>query len=256
MLQFLLPACLLKDCNLWDPSGDLNSEGSIRFLWSLGQIGYDAEDHNGPATGISSTGVQGLVSDETEIIERVLHGEIERFAELITRHRPHVLKIVSGHVPADQAAEVAHDVFVRAYRSLSRFSKQVPFEHWLSRLAVRTCYDFWRARRRADVPVSTLTADQAGWLDRALAAESDAHFRDQADRRESLEVLDWALAQLSPENRLVLTLVHLEHRSVREAADLLGWSLVTVKVRCHRARQKLRTLFLQEWERQDHDRTS
>ncbi len=196
------------------------------------------------------------MSDDAEIIERVLHGEIDRFAELIARHRQHVLKIVSGHVPADHVAEVAHDVFVRAYRSLSRFSRQVPLEHWLSRLAVRTCYDFWRAHRRADVPMSTLTADQAGWLDQALAAESDEQFRDQADRRELLEVLDWALAQLSPESRLVLTLVYLENRSIREAADLLGWSMVNVKVRCHRARQKLRTLFLQEWERQHHDRTS
>jgi RNA polymerase sigma-70 factor (ECF subfamily) len=193
------------------------------------------------------------VSDDTEIIERVLRGEIDRFADLIARHRQHVLKIVSGHVPADQAAEVAHDVFVRAYRSLPRFSQQVPFEHWLSRLAVRTCYDFWRARRRADIPVSTLTADQAGWLDRALAGESDARFHEQTDQRESQEVLDWALGQLSPENRLVLTLVYLESRSVREAADLLGWSMVNVKVRCHRARQKLRTLFLQEWERQHND---
>jgi RNA polymerase sigma-70 factor (ECF subfamily) len=195
------------------------------------------------------------VSDDTEVIERVLHGEVDRFEELIDRHRQHVLTIVSRHVPADHVAEVAHEVFVRAYRSLARFSKQVPFEHWLSRIATRTCYDFWRARRRADVPVSALTADQAGWLDRALAAESEGQFHDEADRRESLEVLDWALAQLSPENRLVLSLVHLEGRSVREAADLLGWSMVNVKVRCHRARQQLRSIFLQEWERQRHDGT-
>ena len=195
------------------------------------------------------------MSDDTEIIKRVLDREVDRFAELIHRHRHHVLTIVGRHVPADQVPEVAHDVFVRAYRSLARFSKQVPFEHWLSRIAIRTCYDFWRARRRADVPVSTLTADQAGWLDRALAAESEAHFHDQADRREYMEVLDWALGQLSPENRLVLSLVHLEGRSVREAADLLGWSMVNVKVRCHRARQQLRSIVLQEWGRQHQDGT-
>jgi len=196
------------------------------------------------------------VPDDAEIIERVLHGEIDRFAELIARHRQQVLKIVSGHVPADHIAEVAHDAFVRAYRSLSRFSQRVPFEHWLSRLAVRTCYDFWRAQRRADVPVSTLTGEQSGWLDRALAAESDERFREQADRRESLEVLDWALSRLSGDDRLVLTLVALEGRSAREAADLLGWSVVNVKVRGYRARRKLRALFLQEWERQHHDHTS
>jgi RNA polymerase sigma-70 factor (ECF subfamily) len=200
--------------------------------------------------------VQELVSDDAETIDRVLHGDIDRFAGLIARHRRHVLKIVQGHVPADRVAEVSHDVFVRAYGSLARYSREVPFEHWLSRLAVRTCYDFWRARRRTDVPVGALTGDQAGWLDHALAAESDQQFRDQADRRESLEVLDWALARLSPEQRLVLTLVSLEGRTVREAADLLGWSVVNVKVRCHRARKALRAAFLEEWERHQHDHPS
>jgi RNA polymerase sigma-70 factor (ECF subfamily) len=53
------------------------------------------------------------------------------------------------------------------------------------------------------------------------------------------------LGQLSPENRLVLTLVYLEGHSVREAARLLGWSAVNVKVRAYRARQALRQLFLE-----------
>ena len=196
------------------------------------------------------------MSDDAESIDRVLQGDIDRFADLIARHRHHVLKIVQGHVPSDRVEEVAHDVFVHAYRSLPQYSGQVPFEHWLSRLAVRTCYDFWRMSRRADVPVSALTEDQAGWLDRALAAESDEQFREEADRRESLEVLEWALAQLSPEHRLVLTLVSLEGRTLREAADLLGWSVVNVKVRCYRARKALRAAFLQEWERHQHARWS
>ena len=196
------------------------------------------------------------MSDDAESIDRVLQGDIDRFADLIARHRHHVLKIVQGHVPSDRVEEVAHDVFVHAYRSLPQYSGQVPFEHWLSRLAVRTCYDFWRMSRRADVPVSALTEDQAGWLDRALAAESDEQFREEADRRESLEVLEWALAQLSPEHRLVLTLVSLEGRPLREAADLLGWSVVNVKVRCYRARKALRAAFLQEWERHQHARRS
>ena len=196
------------------------------------------------------------MSDDAESIDRVLQGDIDRFADLIARHRHHVLKIVQGHVPSDRVKEVAHDVFVHAYRSLSQYSGQVPFEHWLSRLAVRACYDFWRMSRRADVPVSALTEDQAGWLDRALAAESDEQFREEADRRESLEVLDWALAQLSPEHRLVLTLVSLEGRPLREAADLLGWSVVNVKVRCYRARKALRAAFLEEWERHQHERRS
>lgn len=219
-------------------------------------MGYDAEVQAATGSRVSFTGAQALVSDDAECIDRVLHGDIDRFSELIARHQDHVLKIVQGHVPGDRVAEVAHDVFVRAYAGLPQYAGHVPFEHWLSRLSVRACYDFWRAHRRAEVPVSGLTDDQVGWLDRALAAESRQQFHDQADRRDALEVLEWALAQLSPEHRLVLTLVALEGRSVREAADLLGWTVVNVKVRCYRARQALRTIFLREWERHRHERPS
>ena len=86
-------------------------------------------------------GVQTLVSDDLEIIRRVLNGEVDRFEELIARYRQHVAKITNRHVPPDRVAEVAHDVFVRAYTRLSSFSGQTPFEHWLSGIAVRTCYE-------------------------------------------------------------------------------------------------------------------
>ena len=196
------------------------------------------------------------MSDDAECIDQVLGGDIDRFGELIARHQHHVRKIVQGHVPADHVGEVAQDVFVRAYTGLAQYGGTVPFDHWLSRLSVRACYDFWRARRRTEIPVSGLSEDQVGWLDRALAEDSTHQFRDQADQRDLLEVLEWALAQLSPEHRLVLTLVSLEGRSVRDAAELLGWSVVNVKVRCYRARQALRTIFLREWGRHRHDRPS
>lgn len=194
------------------------------------------------------------MADDREIIHRVLHGEIDLFAELITRHQRHVARIVSRHVPYDRAAEVAHDVFVRAYASLSNFSGRVPFEHWLSGIAVRTSYEFWRASRREELPVSALTTEHQQWIEHVLAAESDDRFREQARRREATELLDWGLSHLSAENRLVLTLVHLEGHSVREAAGLLGWSVANVKVRAHRARLMLRKLFRAR-EAQSHDTT-
>ena len=120
--------------------------------------------------------------------------------------------------------------------------REVPFEHWLSGIAVRTCYDFWRARSREDMPVSSFTAEHEAWIDQVLADESDERFQEQVRRQEATEILHRALQRLSPENRLVLTLVHLEGHSVREAAELLGWSVVNVKVRAHRARHALRRL--------------
>lgn len=180
--------------------------------------------------------------DEQDLLQRIREGDSERFGDLVNRYEGHVVRIVGRRVPADRVGEIAHDVFVRAYFGLAQFSNDVPFDHWLAGIAVRTCYDFWRDRKREEVPVSTLTDDHHRWIEQALAAQSDDEWRSQTSRREAKDVLEWALGQLSPENRAVLTLVQLDGRSVREAAQLLGWSVVTVKVRAHRARHALRKI--------------
>ena len=182
------------------------------------------------------------LSQESDLLRRVGQGETEQFADLIRRYQSHVIRFVGRRVPADNVEEIVHDVFVRAYFGLAQFSGSVSFERWLAGIAVRTCYDFWRARKGAEVPVSALTDDHQRWVEQMLSAQSENQFRDQAQKKEAAEVLEWALKQLAPENRAVLTLVHLDGYSVREAADLLGWSLVNVKVRAHRARQALRKL--------------
>lgn len=193
--------------------------------------------------------------DDGELLRHIRHGDIERFAELISRYQAHVIRIVSRRVPADQVEEVTHDVFVRAYFGLAQFSNSVSFDHWLAGIAVRTCYDFWRTRRREELPVSALTMDHHQWIEQVLAPQSEEQFQTRIRRREAAEVLEWALNKLSPENRAVLTLVHLDGYSVREAADLLGWTIINVKVRAHRARQSLRKL-LRHSPQGGHDVTS
>jgi RNA polymerase sigma-70 factor, ECF subfamily len=192
--------------------------------------------------------VDRSVTDERTLIRRIVRGEIDLFADIIDRYQTHVARIVGRHVPSERVPEVAHDVFVRAYGSLGQFAGSAPFDHWLAGIAVRTCYDFWRAMKRSEMPVSALTEDHQQWIERALTVQSEHDFQQEARRREAKEVLDWGLGRLSPENRLVLTLVHLEGHSVSEAAKLLGWSVVNVKVRAHRARRALRKLFLDEGE--------
>lgn len=180
--------------------------------------------------------------EDRDLLRRIREGDTDRFAELISRHQQHVVRIVSRRVPADDVDETVHDVFVRAYFGLGQFSGSVSFDHWLAGIAVRTCYDFWRSRHRGERPVSELTDAHHRWIEQALTAASDEEFKDHARREEAAEVLHWALERLSPEHRAVLTLVHLEGRSIREAAELLGWSTVNVKVRAFRARRALRDI--------------
>lgn len=190
--------------------------------------------------------VAGSAPTDEEVIRRVTAGEVDLFELLIDRHKEQVGKIVTGHVAREMVAEVTHDVFVRAYASLSTYSFRTPFHHWLSTVAIRTCYDAWRTlSARKEIPLSEWagpTDDQQQWMERVLSAESVERFEAISRQREATEVLSHALAQLSAENRMVVTLIHLEGKSVREVADLLGWSLVNVKVRAHRARRQLRTI--------------
>ena len=72
--------------------------------------------------------------EDLEIIERVLDGDVDCFADLIARHQKHVAKIVSRHVPPDRVEEIAHEVFVRAYTGLAGYSTGVPFQHFFMRL--------------------------------------------------------------------------------------------------------------------------
>jgi len=204
-------------------------------------------EHYYPARGMSLETLPGDMMAQSfraddELVRRVVAGETECFEDLMLRHRNHVRRIVGNHVPHDRVAEVAQEIFVKAYTGLGTYRFEEPFPHWLATIAVRSCYDFWRTQQAADVPVSALTADHHRWIDRVMAARSDENFAEQGRRQEASEVLQWALARLSPENRLVVTLVHLDGHSIREAAALLGWSVVNVKVRAHRARQALRNI--------------
>lgn len=90
--------------------------------------------------------------------------------------------------------------------------------------------------------MSSLGDGQREWVERAAADPSGGSIDDIGREVEAREVLDWALARLSPEDRMVLELVYLEGLSVREVADLLGWSTANVKIRSFRSRRKLQKL--------------
>jgi RNA polymerase sigma-70 factor (ECF subfamily) len=183
-------------------------------------------------------------SADAEVVYQVVSGDVNAFERLLKRYEAHVLRIVKKHIPFDKVEEVAQDVFIRIYQSLPNFKKDDSFKQWLSTITVRTCYDFWRKHYRyREIPISSLSEKHQVWLEEAMATRSSQSFDDIASQKEAREILDWALDRLSPEDRMVLELVYLEGYSVKEAANLLGWSTAKVKVRSFRSRKKLHKLF-------------
>ena len=180
-------------------------------------------------------------NEDSAVIARVLAGEVNAYESLIERYKTRVFSVVANHVPGADVAEVAHDVFVDAFRSLKSYAGRKPFEHWISPIAVRRCCDYWRRRhRRHDVPVTSLSPEGSEWVERVMGEGAMEEHRQREEAKAARELLDGVLAKLPAKDRMALTLVHLEGRSVGEAAELLGWSAVNVKVRAHRARRAMK----------------
>ena len=180
---------------------------------------------------------------DAEIIRRVIDGDVNFFDQLLKRYQDHVLRIVKKHVPYNDLEEMAQEVFVRAYQALPGLKEEGSFKQWLSAIAVRTCYDFWRKRYRSrELPMSNLTDSHRDWLEKTLSSQSGRSFHEKSHEKEARELLDWALSKLAPKDRIVLELVYLEGLSVKEAADLLALSVSNVKVRSFRSRKKLERL--------------
>lgn len=181
-----------------------------------------------------------LRPSDNDVVRQVLNGDVNAYESLVTRYSALVGKIVRKHVPREDAEEAIQDTFVRAYLSLATFRGEGSFSQWVSSIAVRTCYDYWRkAYRSREVPMSALTEKHQAWLEEVISDRSDHLLQQEDSLKDAREVLDWALRRLSAEDRMVLELVYLEGRSVKETADLLGWSTANVKVRSFRSRRRL-----------------
>jgi RNA polymerase sigma-70 factor, ECF subfamily len=181
--------------------------------------------------------------EDAAIVSEVLSGNAEAFRYIMERYEAYVMAIVRRHVPPADVEDNMQEVFLRSYRSLPTYKGDEGLKPWLSMIAVRTCYDFWRTHsRKHEVQVSALTDSHDEWIDSALAGASRAVFREEVRNREAREVLEWAMGHLSAGDRMVLELVYFEDRPVKEAGKLLGLSTVNVKVRLFRARKRLRAL--------------
>ena len=188
-------------------------------------------------------GLKELNIDDEGIIHRVVNGDVDAYEYLLKKYKKLVFNIVKKHMPHDLREELVHEVFVRAYQSLPSFKKKSSFKLWLSSIAVRTCYDFWRKRyRERELPMSSLSQRQQDWLETTIEDQSNQSFYEYGVIWDAREVLDWALDRLSAEERIVLEFVYLEGLSGKDTAKMLGWSVANVRIRAFRARRKLQKL--------------
>jgi RNA polymerase sigma-70 factor (ECF subfamily) len=175
---------------------------------------------------------------DSELIAAVLRGEVGSFEPLVLKYSPRLFATARRYARRESEVEdVVQEVWIKAYQKLGTYRGEAPFEHWLMRLAVRTCYDFLRKHQRnKEATFSDLSESEQGWLERFAAQSDSGEERASAARL----LVGRILEQLPASARLVITLLEIEDRSIKEIADLTGWSMPLVKVRAFRARALMR----------------
>jgi RNA polymerase sigma-70 factor (ECF subfamily) len=159
-------------------------------------------------------------------------------AEQLVRHcEPLIRRLVRAHRPrAVPDDDLVQEVFLAIFTRLDRYQERpgVPFEHWLARLTINRCRDALRAERRRP-PAVALPAEARQWI-ASLVADPAPPADAVLGARAAVEAL---LSELPAEDRLLLTLLSLEERSLEEVSALTGRSRTALKVRTFRARRRL-----------------
>lgn len=166
---------------------------------------------------------------DIELIDRYLTGDIEAFNELMAAHEDRVFAICYRMLQnREEALDATQETFLTVFRKADRYKAQAAFSTWLYRVAVNTCYDQLRRkkRKRAD----------------SLPESYDPPDPSAGDAFESIEVrpdIERALDDLSPEFRSAVVLVDMQGLSLDQASDTLDIPTGTMKSRLFRARKQL-----------------
>lgn len=175
--------------------------------------------------------------EDADITAKIIDGNIELYADLLSKYQNMVFSVVAKRVPENDVPVLVHETFVQAYQSLSAYSGKVPFGNWAVGIAVRTCYAYWRReyrhrKRQVSLPSSE---EQRQWLEQIPAFSSRSEADNIVKKQDAVKLSSWLLEQLSPENRALIESIYFDDMPLKEVAKALDWSLVKTKVRALRA---------------------
>ncbi len=172
---------------------------------------------------------------DIDIISNVLKGNQQAYAELVQRYQNYVFTIVLRYIKSrEDAEEVAQDIFIKAYRSLSDFKGASKFSTWLYTITTTTCITFLRKKK---LELHSLDNEKVF----EVADNQDSGMSaNQIEQKSRVNMVNNAIAMLSGDDAELITLFYKGEQTLEEIAKVLGIEANAVKVRLHRARTRLK----------------
>ena len=180
--------------------------------------------------------------DEFELINGLKHADEAAFKYLVENYKDRVYNTAIGIVQnAEDAEDVAQEVFIQVYRSIGDFKGQSKLSTWLYRIATTRSLDLLRSRK---------SKKRAGLVQRLFGEGNepifeipDFHHPGVAlDQKENAARLFKAIAQLPENQKTAFTLHKLEELSYQEVSEVMQTSVPAVESLMHRARQNLKKI--------------
>jgi RNA polymerase sigma factor (sigma-70 family) len=179
---------------------------------------------------------------EAELIERLKAGDESAFRELVQTHQDRVYNTALGVVQnAEDAEDVAQEVFIQVYRSIHQFKGESKLSTWLYRIATTRALDLLRSKK---------SKKRFGILQRLFGDDNEPaldvpdfnHPGVILDRKENAAKLWKAVKQL-PENQKAAFVLHkLEDLSYQQVSEVLNTTVPAIESLMHRAKQNLRKI--------------
>ena len=162
------------------------------------------------------------------------------FDRIYAEHHARILRYLTRMVGAQDAEDLAQEVFIRAAKAYDGFRHEAKIETWLYRIATHVAVDRLRgtALRR-----ETMLGEELGEVAED-GREAGSTLEEKTLRRAANECIRNVIYGLPENYRTPLILSELEGFTNREIAEILDVSLDTVKIRLHRAKEKLKKALL------------
>jgi RNA polymerase sigma-70 factor (ECF subfamily) len=178
------------------------------------------------------------LADEALVL-RAQNGDHEAFGELVNRHQRRVWMVCRQYVGTTEADAAAQDSLVKAFTRIGDFDRRAAFSTWLTRIAINTCLDELRRRRREVVVEENGAGDEgSSLLDRVADDEAGPEARSM--QRQAVASLEGCEERLPPRQREIFRLRFYAEMELEEIAAVLNVHVGTVKTQLHRAVHRLR----------------
>ncbi|MFD2584743.1 RNA polymerase sigma factor [Pedobacter vanadiisoli] len=172
---------------------------------------------------------------DLELIQNILAGETAQYALLVKRHQRFVFTLALRFLKnREDAEEVAQDCFVKAYRALGTFKQTSKFSTWLYTITYTTAMTLLRKKRLDTNSIH----DEETFLE--LENHTSSLNANNYEKQDAHTFLNQAIGQLMPDDAAIITLFYKGEQSLDEIGEAMRMESNTVKVKLHRARQRLK----------------